>query len=43
VLGHVIAPTEAAAHLRVRHRGTTVIDVTVDVVRERFEAGLDDV
>jgi len=42
VLGHVIAPTEAA-RLRIRHRGTTVIDVDADTVRARFEGGLGDV
>lgn len=40
VLGHVMAPTEAA-RLRVRHRGTIVVDVDVGTVRARFEAGLD--
>lgn len=42
VLGHVMAPTEAA-RLRVRHRGTTVVDVTLNDVRERFEGGLEGV
>ncbi len=42
VLGHVNAPT-GAARLRVRHRGTTVVDVAVDAVRERFGSGLGDV
>jgi phosphoribosylformylglycinamidine (FGAM) synthase-like enzyme len=42
VLGHVMEPTEAA-RLRVRHRGTTVIDVDVGTLRDRFAAGLDDV
>jgi phosphoribosylformylglycinamidine synthase len=41
-LGHVTAPT-GPARLRVRHRGTIVVDVAVDTVRERFASGLDDV
>jgi len=42
VIGRVTTPTEAA-RLRVRHRGTTIVDVDVGSVRERFVGGLGDV
>jgi phosphoribosylformylglycinamidine synthase subunit PurSL len=42
ILGHVMAPTEAA-RLRVRHRGTTVVDVDAGTLRERYASGLGDV
>lgn len=40
-LGEVRAP-DGPARLRVRHRGTTVVDVVVSAVRERFAGGLGD-